>query len=295
MCLLAGRVCLLVPAQVGLADEHGVAPLVLRASTSHADQGAYSRSLLGYDYVSFVFVSSSRSRASQLGRSAELERGDAVLFSHSDVGGLEFSDATRYVALALPRSTLAPLVPDIGAAFLKRVPASNPAQRMLLRYLNLAEAEKNTTDGDVQRTFADHVCDLVALALGATRDSAGMARNRGLSAARLQAIKDDIRQTCHSPELSVQALAARQGVSARYVQRAFEESGSTFTQYLAEQRLLLAYKALRRRSSTDVPISTVALDCGFSDVSHFNRLFRQRFGCTPSDVRKTAETIGLRT
>ena len=27
---------------------------------------------------------------------------------------------------------------------------------------------------------------------------------------------------------------------------------------------------------------------GFADVSHFNRVFRQRFGCTPSDVRNAA-------
>jgi AraC-like DNA-binding protein len=38
-----------------------------------------------------------------------------------------------------------------------------------------------------------------------------------------------------------------------------------------------------------VPISTIAFDCGFSDISHFNRVFRRQFGCTPSDVRRAAE------
>jgi len=29
----------------------------------------------------------------------------------------------------------------------------------------------------------------------------------------------------------------------------------------------------------------IAHDCGFNDVSHFNRCFRRRFGVTPSDIR----------
>jgi AraC-like DNA-binding protein len=265
---------------------------VLRASTSPVDQGNSSRSLISNDNVSLVWMRSCRSRASQLGRSADLDPSDAVFFSHCDVGGLAFSDASRYVALALPKSDLAPLVPDIGALFGRRVPASNPAQRVLLRYLDLAEEDDVAADRDLQHVLGDHLCDLVALALGATRDAAELARARGLPAARLRAMKDDIRRSAHDASLTVHAIARRHGVGARYVQRVFEESGSTFTQYVTEQRLALAYKTLNRRASTDVPISTVAYDCGFSDVSHFNRLFRQRFGCTPGDVRKTARTGG---
>jgi AraC-like DNA-binding protein len=37
-------------------------------------------------------------------------------------------------------------------------------------------------------------------------------------------------------------------------------------------------------------VSTIAFDCGFADASHFNRVFRQCFGCTPSDVRNAARS-----
>jgi AraC-like DNA-binding protein len=32
-------------------------------------------------------------------------------------------------------------------------------------------------------------------------------------------------------------------------------------------------------------IGTIAFDWGFSDLSHFARRFRQRFGCTPREWR----------
>ncbi|MCC8937575.1 helix-turn-helix transcriptional regulator [Bradyrhizobium sp. Arg68] len=147
------------------------------------------------------------------------------------------------------------------------------------------------TTPELAAAFADHVCDLLALALGPTRDAAEQARTRGLPAARLQAIKDDMAANLRWPELSVHGIAARHGVSVRYVQQIFEESGLTFTAYLTEQRLTAAYKALRRRAPVDVPVSTIAFDCGFASVAHFNRLFRRRFGCTPSDVRNAARAL----
>jgi AraC-like DNA-binding protein len=262
---------------------------VMRTSTSPTHQGN-SRSLISNDDVSFIRVLSCRATASQLGRSADLEPGDGVFMSHGDVGETAFQGECDYVALVLPKSALAPLVPDIGALVARRVPASNPALRLLLRYLDVAQDDHVAGDPGLQTAFSDHVYDLLALALGATRDAAEQARGRGLPDARLRAMKDDIRKYCNHPDLSIHSIATRHGVSARYVQRVFEESGSTFTQHLTEQRLAAAYKALRRRASIDVPISTVAYDCGFSDVSHFNRVFRRRFGCTPSDVRSAPET-----
>ena len=38
-----------------------------------------------------------------------------------------------------------------------------------------------------------------------------------------------------------------------------------------------------------VCISDIALRAGFSDISHFNTLFRTRFGDTPSGLRAQAE------
>ena len=41
---------------------------------------------------------------------------------------------------------------------------------------------------------------------------------------------------------------------------------------------LLAHEPLRR-------ISDIAFDCGFNDLSYFNRCFRRRFGLTPTAAR----------
>ena len=59
------------------------------------------------------------------------------------------------------------------------------------------------------------------------------------------------------------------------------------------ERLARAHGLLsdpRRRAEK---ISEVALDCGFGDVSYFNRAFRREYGAAPSDVRAQAQHCGV--
>ena len=140
----------------------------------------------------------------------------------------------------------------------------------------------------LQHLFAKHVYELMALAIGATRDAAELAKGRGLRAARLHAIKQDIAGNIDQPGLSVKALAARHGLTPRCVQRLFEMEGTTFTEYVLSQRLARAHRMLSDPGRDSDKISVIAWDCGFGDISHFNHLFRRRYGLAPSDVRAQA-------
>ena len=88
----------------------------------------------------------------------------------------------------------------------------------------------------------------------------------------------------------VHTVAARHKVSPRYVQRLFDESGSTFTEYVMEQRLERAYRLLRDPRLADRTMTTIAFASGFNDLSHFQRRFRGRFGTPPSELRAAART-----
>jgi AraC-like DNA-binding protein len=52
-----------------------------------------------------------------------------------------------------------------------------------------------------------------------------------------------------------------------------------------ELRLQRAFTLLSEKSERPRRIADIALAAGFSDISQFNRLFRSRFGDTPSGVR----------
>src|SRR6185437_13056811 len=132
---------------------------------------------------------------------------------------------------------LAPLAPGLEDAFMRPVPRDTEALRLLTRYLRLFDDEQSLATPELRRLMADHVYDLVALALGATRDAAATANGRGLRAARLHAIKTEILNRLASHKLSLAGLAARQ-------QMLFENDGTTFSRFLLDQRLARAHRML---------------------------------------------------
>jgi len=67
-------------------------------------------------------------------------------------------------------------------------------------------------------------------------------------------------------------------------------SGTSFTAHVTELRLNHAFMLLTEQDLSDARICDIALRAGFSDISHFNRLFRSRFGDTPKGVRANQQT-----
>ena len=170
---------------------------------------------------------------------------------------------------------------------MRPVPKESATLRLLKSYIEVVKEGRSPTTPELGQLVATHIYDLAALTLGARRDAAEVATGRGVRAARLRAIKADILKDPSSPELTLTGIAARHRVTPRYVQLLFNGEGTTFSQYLLDQRLARAHRMLGD-ARADLKISTIAFDAGFGDLSHFNRSFRRRYGDSPSDVRDAA-------
>jgi AraC-like DNA-binding protein len=86
--------------------------------------------------------------------------------------------------------------------------------------------------------------------------------------------------------LTLPRLAAGAGLSPYHFLRTFERvTGVTPHQFILRARLrAVAVQLAHERSS----VLDVALDCGFGDVSNFNRAFRAEFGVSPRAYRSGA-------
>ncbi len=86
--------------------------------------------------------------------------------------------------------------------------------------------------------------------------------------------------------LSLPDIARLTGLSARQLQRQFiEDVGLTVARTFLNMRLEKADQLLRQ---TRLPIIDVALAAGFSNQTHFSRVYRRKFGQTPTERRKSA-------
>ncbi len=163
----------------------------------------------------------------QLGRAFVLDPGDAVLLSCSDPGDVTLHSDCEAISLRLTRKALGSLLRDAPhACFVRPIRGDLPALKLLRHYLVFLREEASQLSPELQQLAVPHVYDLLAIAIGATRDAAETAKTRGVGAALLCAIKADIGTNLTSGDLSVADLAARLLVT-RYIQILFEREGTT--------------------------------------------------------------------
>lgn len=118
------------------------------------------------------------------------------------------------------------------------------------RYLELAEGETSSRWGEVRRF--DEVLAFINAHLDEPIEGARLYRIAGLS-----------RSQCCARFKTV--------------------FGVTMAEYVQRQRMRRATQLLE---STDLPVTDIALRCGYRWVGHFNTTFRRRAGCSPTAWRR---------
>jgi len=100
---------------------------------------------------------------------------------------------------------------------------------------------------------------------------------------RMQKVIDYI-QAHFREEIRLTALADQIGMSPSAFSRFFSQrTGKSLTDYLLDMRIGFA---TRRLIDTTDTIAEICYDSGFSTLSNFNRIFKERKGCTPREFRQ---------
>jgi AraC-like DNA-binding protein len=163
----------------------------------------------------------------------------------------------------------------------------SPALRLLDRYLQSVITLEQQSSPELDQVIGVHLRDLMAAAIGPTTEGRALIADRGLKAARLQALLAEIARRCTDPAFDIGAVAQGLGLSRRNVRSLLAETGKSFTEHVTEYRLQRAHAMLANPATPYLRIIDIAFAAGFGDLSNFNRLFRRRFGDTPSGVRAT--------
>lgn len=219
------------------------------------------------------------------GAEQELRPG-RIYLDPSEVPGIArfHGPETHGFYLSIPRGVLG----AAGGLPLRDQIALTPQWRLLLTYARGVHAEAGLLPPEDLEACATHMQDLVLMAIGADRDTEAIARGRGVRVARLRAVRADIERHLAEPDLNADVVAARHGISPRYLRSLFAEAGTSFGDHLAHRRLLQVQRQLNDPALSGLPISRIALEAGLGDISAFNARFRKVFAMTPSDMRALA-------
>ncbi|SOE02076.1 AraC family transcriptional regulator [Blastococcus haudaquaticus] len=205
-----------------------------------------------------------------------LAAGDVVVYRTDRPYLFGFSGPMRQILVDVPHGLLQERDVDVEGPHPISGAGRGPAARQAhcLRELLLGAVSGTAQAG---QSVADQVLDLVGAMTGAPGGTT--------DAVRLRAATAHIDGHLRDPALCADAVARAVGVTARHLNRAFAAEGTTVTRYIQGQRLEHARRDLSRSSLPTDRIVDVASRWGFVSQAHFARLFRDAYGCTPTQYR----------
>jgi len=195
------------------------------------------------------------------------------------------------LAFYLPRKALEEIADDTGASHIDDL-TYEPATGVddpILRNVGLSLLGAFERPGQVSSIFIDHatlgICAHIAHTYGGMRAKSLLARG-GLAPWQERRAKEILSSNL-AGNVGLKALAQECGLSVSHFSRAFRHStGAPPHQWLLERRVDVAKPLLRDRQ---LPLSEVALACGFADQSHFTRIFTRFVGVSPGAWRRRLE------
>ncbi len=214
------------------------------------------------------------------GKSFTVEPGQFTLLDNTRFYQMEMQTEHECLDLMMPQGWLEKYLPDPGALLARPFSASEgwgkPLGALLETMLD------GLDDAPLPRPLiAEQVGTLLALATG-VEETVGGTRHRGQMARR---VLRRIESNYADPALSPRAVADECGISKRYLQTLLAGSGTSFVQELNAMRLDRASDMLMDPRAVGLPVADIAFRNGFLDPGYFTRLFRKRFGVTPSAWR----------
>jgi AraC-like DNA-binding protein len=219
----------------------------------------------------------------QDGREAVIHPGEFAIYDTTRPYELQFDDAFTQVILQVPRDMLQRRIAGLETLTATSFGCDRPLQKLAHDFVYQLCQSADGIQPEHAVRLSEQAMDLVAMALSERLGTRALPSTRRL--ALLHRLKAHVRTNLADPDLSLSETAAALGVSPRYVNDLLSEEGTSFQRFVLTERLAQCHRDLASPILAHRHVSEIAFSWGFNELSHFGRVFRERYGLSPRDFR----------
>lgn len=216
----------------------------------------------------------------QRGMEAHLRPGDCTLIDSRYPSLFEVGVNFRQFSFHIPSDLIRDRLGSRSVLLAQRIVGNRGAGAILSDMLLAIIRHGDTLEGmDPTRIALDLLCKAIGV-----DESRGTARPER-TALEVREIADYIDTQLNRSDLGPQEIASHFNVSLRQLYRISALAGYTPAALIWRRRLDRA-RLLLLEPSNRMPITEIALSCGFKDAAHFSRSYRKTFGSAPRVARR---------
>ena len=215
----------------------------------------------------------------QDGNEVLLKPGDFALYDATRPHHLTFANEWRELVVSIPRTALNQLVAGVEQRMATRIQTDTGVGRVMKGFFEGMTSQIGNFSAVEMDRLSETATNLIALSLGNIQQSdSSLPRTRALALTR---VKVFVNEHLGDPYLNTQMVESAMRLSSRYINKLFEDEGSSLMRYILRRRLERCGADLLDPGNSVLRVSDVALRWGFNNLSHFSRAFRDHYGSCP--------------
>ncbi|WZH51216.1 MAG: helix-turn-helix domain-containing protein [Nocardioides alkalitolerans] len=268
----------------GRASVHELGPMQLSRLSAGPMRVRHSRPTDdGSDCYKLMLQLAGEARVDHAGATRRLAAGNLVLCDTSRPYTLTYDDDFLAAVVLLPRPTIhlpAPSLQPLIGRPLTADSITGAAVASLVR--SLTEDDRGDVGDPAAARLVDGTLSLVTALLLEEIEAAGPPSGPAM----LLRAREHVERHLADPRLAPDTLASALGISRRYLFKVFAEEGTTVAGWIRDRRLERCARDLADPALAGQPIALVGARWGLGDPRHLARVFRARYGCTPTEYRR---------
>lgn len=221
----------------------------------------------------------------QNGQESLLKPGEFTVIDPQRPYEAEFVSNSKMLVIKVPRRALEKRFDRIAEVSTHVVGREHRMGALASDYLALLPRYAAAIDGTTATALTGYTLDIVALALGGLSQN-GVQKQSPARATTASKLRVFIESQLDDPMLNPSTVANGTGIGLRYAQAVLADEGTTIVRLIQARRLEQCERALGSDSQKHRTVGEIAFAWGFTDLTHFGRLFKKRFRMTPGEYRR---------